>query len=427
MTAWPRGEPQPDVSDCVDKAPFIPDPKAATADAGHLPADSSASTRHAALAVFAAMSIAFIWVNSPAVGTYDFIHHTPFSIQLGEVGLSKPLVDWINEGLMVFFFFAIGLEIKREVLVGDLASPRRIALPAIGALGGMLAPAAIYLMFNAGNPDTEHGWAVPVATDIVLALAVLSVLGARVPASLKVFLMALAVFDDFGTLAVIALFYTEGVSLVSLTMAGFGLAVLIGLNRMRISNMTPYVLIGIFVWVAVLESGVHATIAGVLVAWTIPLTINGRPVLTVIEAGMKPWVAYGVVPIFAFFNSGIHLAGITPSSLLGPASLGAGLGLFLGKPLGVFGAAGLAVWSGLGRLPLGVSWLHLLGASFLAGVGFTISLFVAALAFDSPTALQAVTLSVIIGSTLSAVTGLGLLAAARQRLQPLRPDETFAP
>ena len=328
---------------------------------------------------------------------------------------------------MVFFFFAIGLEIKREVLVGDLASPRRIALPAIGALGGMLAPAAIYLMFNAGNPDTEHGWAVPVATDIVLALAVLSVLGARVPASLKVFLMALAVFDDFGTLAVIALFYTEGVSLVSLTMAGFGLAVLIGLNRMRISNMTPYVLIGIFVWVAVLESGVHATIAGVLVAWTIPLTINGRPVLTVIEAGMKPWVAYGVVPIFAFFNSGIHLAGITPSSLLGPASLGAGLGLFLGKPLGVFGAAGLAVWSGLGRLPLSVSWLHLLGASFLAGVGFTISLFVAALAFDSPTALQAVTLSVIIGSTLSAVTGLGLLAAARQRLQPLRPDETFAP
>ena len=309
LTAWPRGACHPDVSDCVDKAPFIPDAKAAVAGAGHLPADSSASTRHAALGVFAAMSIAFIWVNSPAVGTYDFIHHTPFSIQLGEVGLSKPLVDWINEGLMVFFFFAVGLEIKREVLVGDLASPRRIALPAIGALGGMLAPAAIYLMFNAGNPDTEHGWAVPVATDIVLALAVLSVLGARVPASLKVFLMALAVFDDFGTLAVIALFYTEGVSLVSLTMAGFGLAVLIGLNRMRISNMTPYVLIGIFVWVAVLESGVHATIAGVLVAWTIPLTINGRPVLTVIEAGMKPWVAYGVADLRLFqlrHSSGGH-------------------------------------------------------------------------------------------------------------------------
>lgn len=388
---------------------------------------SPASTQHAALAVFAAMLLAFVWVNSPAFGIYDVIHHTPLSLQVGDIGLSKPLVDWINEGLMVFFFFAIGLEIKREVLAGDLASPRKIALPAIGAIGGMLVPAAIYLLFNAGNPATEHGWAVPVATDIVLALAVLSVLGERIPPALKVFLMALAVFDDFGTLMIIAFFYTEGLSLVSLALAGLGLAILIGLNRLRVAHMTPYVLIGIFVWVAVLESGVHATIAGVLVAWTIPLAIKGRPMLAVVEAGMRPWVAYGVVPLFAFFNSGIHLAGVSPASIIGPASLGAGLGLLLGKPLGVFGAAALAVGSGLGKLPIGITWLHLLGASLLAGVGFTISLFVAALAFDHPDALQAVTLGVIIASTLSAFAGLGVLAFAAQTHQSAKCEDRLNP
>ncbi len=388
---------------------------------------SPASTQHAALAVFAAMLLAFVWVNSPAVGIYDVIHHTPLSLQVGDIGLSKPLVDWINEGLMVFFFFAIGLEIKREVLAGDLASPRKIALPAIGAIGGMLVPAAIYLLFNAGNPATEHGWAVPVATDIVLALAVLSVLGERIPPALKVFLMALAVFDDFGTLMIIAFFYTEGLSLVSLALAGLGLAILIGLNRLRVAHMTPYVLIGIFVWVAVLESGVHATIAGVLVAWTIPLAIKGRPMLAVVEAGMRPWVAYGVVPLFAFFNSGIHLAGVSPASIIGPASLGAGLGLLLGKPLGVFGAAALAVGSGLGKLPSGITWLHLLGTSLLAGVGFTISLFVAALAFDHPDALQAVTLGVIIASTLSAFAGLGVLAFAAQTHQSAKSEDRLNP
>jgi NhaA family Na+:H+ antiporter len=395
----------------------------ATIDSGASPA----STQHAALAVFAAMLLAFAWVNSPAVEIYDLIHHTPLSLQVGAVGLSKPLVDWINEGLMVFFFFAIGLEIKREVLVGDLASPRKIALPAIGALGGMLVPAAVYLLFNAGNPETEHGWAVPVATDIVLALAVLSVLGTRIPPTLKVFLMALAVFDDFGTLVIIALFYTEGLSLVSLALAVLGLIGLIGLNRLRVTHMTPYVLIGIFVWVAVLESGVHATIAGVLVAWTIPLSVKGRPMLSIVETGMRPWVAYGVVPVFAFFNSGIHLAGMSSATLIGPASLGAGFGLFIGKPLGVFGAAALAVASGLGKLPPAITWLHLLGASLLAGVGFTISLFVAALAFDHPAALQGVTLSVIIASTLSAFTGLGVLTLAAQRPQPAESEERLRP
>ena len=391
---------------------------AARQDLDPQPLASGASTKHAALAVFAAITIAFVWVNSPADWIYDLIHHTPFSVQVGDIGLSKPLVDWINEGLMVFFFFAIGLEIKREILVGDLASPRKIALPAIGALGGMFVPAAIYLLFNGGNPETQHGWAVPVATDIVLALAVLSVLGARIPPALKVFLMALAVFDDFGTLIIIAVFYTEGLSLVSLALAALGLAALTGLNRLRVEHMTPYVLIGIFVWVAVLESGVHATIAGVLVAWTIPISINEKPMLATIEAGMKPWIAYGVVPVFAFFNSGIHLAGLSPASLLGPASLGAGLGLFLGKPVGVFGAAGLAASIGLGKLPPGVTWLHLLGVSLLAGIGFTISLFVAALAFETPAALQGVTLSVIIGSTLAAFSGLGVLAIAARRAPP---------
>lgn len=371
------------------------------------------------------MLLAFVWVNTPAVEVYDLIHHTLFSVQFGEFGISKPLVDWINEGLMVFFFFAIGLEIKREILVGELSSPRKLALPAIGALGGIAIPAAIYLVFNAGNPETQHGWAVPVATDIVLALAVLSILGARVPPALKVFLMALAVFDDFGTLVIIALFYTEGLSLISLALAGIGLLALIGLNRFRVAHITPYVLIGIAVWAAVLESGVHATIAGVLVAWTIPLEVRGRPMLSVVETGMRSWVAYGVVPVFAFFNSGIHLAGTSFASLAGPASIGAGLGLFLGKPLGVFGASALAIVSGLGKRPPTITWLHLLGASMLAGVGFTISLFVAALAFDHPAALQGVTLSIIIASSLSAVSGLGVLSLAARNSLLANPQQSI--
>ncbi len=310
---------------------------------------------------------------------------------------------------MVFFFFLIGLEIKREVLEGQLSSVTQIALPAFGAAGGMAAPALIYLFFNLGDPVAVRGWAVPVATDIVLALALLALLGERVPVSLKVFLTALAIFDDLGTLVVIAAFYTEGLSLPSLALATLGLAALFILNRLRIARLTPYALTGVFVWVAVLESGVHATLAGMLIALSIPMRASGKEVLKQLEHDLTPWVALGVVPVFAFFNAGIDLEGVTVESFLSPISLGVALGLFIGKQLGVFTGVGIAVVSGIARLPTGVTWPQIYGASVLTGVGFTMGLFVAGLAFVQPGLILSTNFSIIVGSSLSALLGMIVL------------------
>tara|TARA_R110002072_G_scaffold17119_11_gene65609 strand:+ start:1352 stop:2407 length:1056 start_codon:yes stop_codon:yes gene_type:complete len=323
------------------------------------------SPKSAGLAMFAAMLLAFIWVNSSFSSTYEAIHHAPMSFAIGKFSITKPLILWINEGLMVFFFFLVGLEIKREVLEGQLSSLSQIALPAFGAIGGMAAPAMIYLFFNFGDPDAARGWAIPVATDIVLVLALLALLGQRVPVSLKVFLTALAIFDDLAALVIIATFYTEDLSLSSLLLATLGLVTLFIMNRFRIKRITPYALAGVFVWVAVLESGVHATLAGMLIALSVPMKASGKEVLKQVEHDLTPWVTLGVVPVFAFFNAGIDLGGITVKSFLSPISLGVMLGLFVGKQFGVFVGVGLAVVSGIARLPAGVTWLQIYGASTL--------------------------------------------------------------
>lgn len=368
----------------------------------------------AGLVLLVSMLVAFFWVNSPFADSYEAIHHAPAAISIGSFELAKPLILWINEGLMIVFFFLIGLEIKREVFEGQLSSPKQIALPAFAALGGMLVPAAIFLAFNNGSEEYVRGWAVPAATDIVLALALLAMLGSRVPIALKVFLTALAIFDDFGTLVIIALAYSEGLSLPSLLMAALGTLALIVLNRLRVASLTAYVLVGVFVWVSVLESGVHSTLAGVIIAWCIPMRVSGREFLHKIEHDLSPWVALLIVPLFAFFNAGIDLGGVDFETFFGPLGLGIILGLFVGKQVGVMLGVGLAVVLRIGARPIEVSWGHLYGAALLSGVGFTMSLFVAGLAFEQPGAVLTVNLAVVVGSVLSATGGLVVLARSYQ-------------
>lgn len=364
----------------------------------------------AGIALFTAITLAFILVNSGFSTQYELIHHAPMSVQIGELIIAKPMIAWINEGLMVFFFFLIGLEIKREVYEGQLSSIKQVALPAFAAVGGMIAPALIYLLFNWSDPVASQGWAIPAATDIVLALAFLALLGNRVPVSLKVFLTALAIFDDFGTLVIIALFYTESLSMTSILFIIGGVGALVVLNRLEVTRITAYMIVGLILWVAVLKSGVHATLAGVIVAWSIPMRVQGKEVLKTMEHDLTPWVTFGVVPVFAFFNAGINISGVTTETLLSPISLGIVLGLFIGKQLGVFVFARLAVWSGFAHLPTGVSWLQLYGVSALAGIGFTMSLFVAALTFEEPGAILSTNLSIVIGSLCSAILGMVILS-----------------
>lgn len=384
------------------------------------------SPKSAGAAMFAAMLLAFMWVNSPYQSYYELVHHAPMSIQVGTLALAKPMISWINEGLMVFFFFLIGLELKREVYEGQLSSLRQVALPAIAALGGMAVPAAIYLAFNGSDPVAAKGWAIPAATDIVLALALLALLGSRVPISLKVFLTALAIFDDFGTLVIIAVFYSGELSLFAMSLALAGIVAALLLNRMRVTHTAAYALVGVFLWITLLKSGVHATLAGVALALCIPMRVNGKEILKTIEHNLSPWVAFGVVPVFAFFNAGIELGGNALESLLEPISVGVILGLFLGKQLGVFASARVAVWMGLASLPPGVSWWQLYGVSLLAGVGFTMSLFIAALAFNEPGAILATNLSIIVGSLLSGAAGMLVLHLACQKNDPNTDDRSVA-
>lgn len=384
------------------------------------------SPKSAGAATLGAMFLAFVWVNSPYQSFYEVIHHAPMSVQIGALVIAKPMISWINEGLMVFFFFLIGLEIKREVYEGQLSSLRQVALPAIAAIGGMAIPAAIYLAFNANDPIAAKGWAIPAATDIVLALAFLALLGPRVPIALKVFLTALAIFDDFGTLVIIAVFYSGELSAFAMMLALVGISAALLLNRMRVTQTAAYVLVGVFLWVTLLKSGVHATLAGVALAFCIPMRVDGREVLKQIEHNLSPWVAFGVVPVFAFFNAGIELGGSVIASLLEPIALGVVLGLFLGKQLGVFASARAAVWMGLASLPLGVSWWQLYGVSLLAGVGFTMSLFIAALAFNEPGAILTTSLSIVVGSLLSGAAGMMVLHLACQKLDPNTDDRGVA-
>ena len=360
--------------------------------------------------------LAMVAANTPLADGYEALLQTQFKVQLGEFKLDKPLVIWVNDLLMAIFFLLVGLEIKREVVMGELSDSSKVALPAIAALGGMIVPAAIYAALNWNDPVGIRGWAIPSATDIAFALGVLSLLGERVPVGLKIFLMTLAVLDDLGAIVIIALFYTDGLSLTALMLAGLAVAVLFALNRFGVLRIAPYMLVGAVLWLCVLKSGVHATLAGVVAALFVPATgLAGdreHSPLRRLEHSLHPWVAFGILPIFAFSNAGVALEGMSLRDLLQPIPLGIMLGLFVGKQVGVFTFAWAAVKLGIARLPTGVEFRHVYGAAIICGIGFTMSLFIGMLAFeDTEIGKFIVTdkLGILVGSLISAVVGYVVL------------------
>jgi NhaA family Na+:H+ antiporter len=337
------------------------------------------------------------------------------ALTIDGAGISKPLLLWINDGLMAIFFLLVGLEIKREVVEGELSSVRKAALPAIAAAGGMAVPALMYAVLNWGDPQTMRGWAIPTATDIAFAVGVLALMGDRVPASLKIFLLALAILDDLGAIVIIAFFYTDNLSALSLALAAVALGGLIALNRAGVTRRAAYVVFGVFLWVCVLKSGVHATLAGVALALAIPLDArdaHGESPLRSLEHSLHPWVSYAILPLFAFANAGVSLSGISLASLMEPLPLGIAAGLFVGKQAGVMGAAWIAVRVRAVTLPDGVTWQHFYGTALLTGIGFTMSLFIGTLAFDDPAFANSVRIGVLGGSLLSALAGALVLWSA---------------
>ena len=352
--------------------------------------------------------LAIVFANSGLNGTYETLLATPLEVRIGDFELAKPLILWINDGLMAVFFFLVGLEIKREFRVGELSSAAQVALPGIAAIGGVLLPAAIYAAINWNYPQNLNGWAIPAATDIAFALAVLSLLGKRVPVALKVLLLAIAIFDDLGAILIIAFFYTSQLSLTALGLAILPIAGLIVLNRLQVTRTAPYVVLGVVLWVLVLKSGVHATLAGVVTALAIPLV--NRPgkdysLLEKLEHGLHRWVAFGILPLFAFANAGVSFAGIGLESFTEPVKLGISLGLFLGKQVGIFALLWLTITLKLAPMPRNVNWGQLYGVSLLAGIGFTMSLFIGSLAFEHSGFDAPIRLGVLTGSLVSAIAG----------------------
>ena len=373
------------------------------------------SDQGAGIVMLAFMALALVAANSPFAALYQAVHHTPVHLRIGELLIEGPMVYWINQGLMVIFFVSIGFEIKQQVLEGQLNTLRSAALPAFAALGGMAVPAIVYASFNQGDAVGIRGWAVPTATDIVLALSILSLMGPRVPIGLKVFLTALAVFDDIGAVIIIGVFYGEHFSLVP---AVVGLAAVVGLfalNRWKVTNPVAYIIVGAVLWVGMLKAGVEAALAGVIIAAAVPMhgdRTKSKSPLRSAENTLHLWSSLLVVPLFVFFNSGVVLDEKAFSSSSEGVWLGIVLGLFLGKQVGIFGAVFLAVRSGLCRLPERVNWMQVFGVSILAGIGFTMSLFIATRAFPDPAVLSSAKLAVLSGSLLSAVIGVLVLQYA---------------
>jgi Na+:H+ antiporter, NhaA family len=361
----------------------------------------------------AAAAVALVLANSPFGALYARFLDLPVSIRVGGLVLAKPLVLWVNDGLMAIFFMLVGLELKREILEGELSRPANAALPAIAAIGGMVGPVLIFVAIARGDADAMRGWAVPTATDIAFALGVLALLGARAPPSLKVFLLALAIIDDLGAIIIIAVLYTAHLSVLALALAGIAAAVLVVLNLSGLSRLTPYMLVGLVMWVCVLKSGIHATLAGVVVGFTVPLrAAGGESPLHRLEQGLHPWVAFGVLPAFAFTNAGVGLADITLRELSHPVQLGIGLGLLVGKQLGVLAALWAAVRLGLGSLPDGAGWRHIYGMALLTGIGFTMSLFIGTLAFPADGYNPDVRLAILLASLISGAAGYFVLRSA---------------
>lgn len=355
--------------------------------------------------------LALLAANTALHPYYEAFLHAKGGVHLPYFELHHSVHHWINDGLMVVFFFVVGLEIKREVVSGELRTWQLRALPACGALGGMVVPAAIFLIFNYGDSSTSRGWAIPSATDIAFAIGVLSLVGARAPSALKAFLTALAIIDDLGAIVVIAFFYSTPSSWLALVLAIAVFCALLALNRSGVRKTWPYVLLGVLLWQLVYKSGVHATIAGVLLALTIPgnKSSAGESLCDQLEHALHPWVAFVIMPIFAFANAGLVLANLSLGDITHPLVLGVSLGLFLGKPLGICLASALAVGLGIASVPHGSRPVHLLGVACLAGVGFTMSLFIGMLAFPNPEYLSLTQLGVMLGSLASAFAGLAIL------------------
>ena len=361
------------------------------------------------LLLVGAAVIAMVLVNSPLDFLYFALLDTPVSIQVGALILDKPLLLWINDGLMAVFFFLVGLEIKREVLEGELSDPARLVIPAIAAVGGMAVPAMVYIAMNQGDPAALAGWAIPTATDIAFALGVLSLLGSRVPNALKLFLLTLAIIDDLGAIIIIALFYSGDLSMISLVVASIALITLFLMNKKGVTKIAPFILVGAVLWTAVLKSGVHATLAGVVLAFFIPLKdpATGESPLLHLEHMLHPYVAFAILPVFAFANTGIDFTGLTLESLLHPVPLGIAAALVLGKQVGVFGFSWIAIKLRLGKLPEGINWLNIYGLSALCGIGFTMSLFISGLAAEEIGTGEMVDdrLGILLGSLISALVG----------------------
>ncbi len=372
--------------------------------------DSEAAS---ALPLLAATVLALVLANSPLHTSIQSLLGAKLTVDYGGVGLSKPLLLWINDGLMAGFFLLVGLEIKREVVEGELSRPSQVALPIAGAIGGMAVPALIYTGINWSDPVALRGWAIPAATDIAFALGVLAALGSRVPLALKVFLTTVAIVDDLGAILIIAIFYTGNLSTEALAFAAFFIAGLAMLNAAGVRRIGPYALLGLALWVSVLKSGVHATLAGVVLAMFIPLNVPGmaddkRPAIH-LEHALKPWSAWLIMPVFAFANAGLSLGDLSLSTLLEPVPLGIVAGLFFGKQLGIVLGAGLLIALGVAAMPAGGSWRSLWGVAILGGIGFTMSLFIGTLAFSDPRFEAEVRLGVLAGSVLSAVIGYLML------------------
>jgi len=371
------------------------------------------------LLLIAAAVLALVINNSPLSYLYNGLLDVPVAVKVGALEIAKPLLLWINDGLMALFFLLIGLEVKREVVDGHLSKPSQIVLPATAAVGGMVIPALIYWFINRDDPAAVAGWAIPTATDIAFALGVLALLGKRVPVSLKLFLMTLAIIDDLGAIIVIALFYSGTLSSVSLLLAGACLVALLAMNRLGVVKLGPYLIIGLVLWVCVLKSGVHATLAGVALALCIPLrTRNAEtsPLLS-LEHALHPWVAYAILPLFAFANAGVSLAGMNLESFTHPVPMGIAVGLLLGKTVGVFGLTWVAIKLGLAALPAGANWGQLLGVAILCGIGFTMSLFVGSLAFVPGSSDYAGMdrMGILTGSFFAAVIGYAVTAMASRK------------
>ena len=355
---------------------------------------------------------ALLIANSPLADAYSSLLDLTVAVQVGMLAIKKPLLLWINDGLMAIFFFLIGLEVKREVMEGELSSPSQIVLPAMGAIGGMLVPALIYAAQNFDDSRALDGWAIPVATDIAFALALLTVFGPRVPTSLKVFLLTLAIFDDLAAIVIIALFYSADLSIDALLIGALAFVVAAIMNRLGVTRSSAYVLLGIVLWVAMLKSGVHATLAGVLIAFCVPMrNAAGRSPLKELEHDLHGPVAFIILPVFAFANAGLSLGGMDVNDLAHPVTRGIILGLSLGKPAGILLFVGLAAMLRLARLPGNVTWAQIAGVSFACGIGFTMSLFIASLAFEHGTSdyFNLDRLGILVGSVLSAIAAYLLL------------------